>query len=211
MDAKFATVIANMAISHVRGNEITKLTDQSEEARKCRLFLEPSLEQTLQSLDWGFARRYVRGALLSSTNNQDTIGVDVRPGWSHAFDYPADAVAIRGVAMEFRGERYEHFEIGQRVGGEGTGRVIYTDRPGPYIVYTTRDVDTSQMDPMFISAWSWRLAWLIAYALTSDRKDQDYCDKVFQREIVLAQAMSLNEGLRAPERDHTPDWIEARS
>lgn len=192
---------SNMALTHVRGQQISALNDTSEESRLCARFAVRSMEQTLATVDWGFARKVVQPVRSNTAP---------RPGWGVTLVRPSDAVAIRSLSDSIHGtyNPRHKFELG--VSGIGGSQFIYAMGMPETLVYTTSNL--SQVDPLFLSAWSWRLAWMLAYPLTADRELQKQTLQIATQELAQAQAVSLNQGLLNPREDfeNDPDWIAVR-
>ena len=51
------TDVCNMALAHIAKGRISNIDEQSELARQCKLFYEPTRKELLRSYTWGFAKR----------------------------------------------------------------------------------------------------------------------------------------------------------
>ena len=59
------TDVCNMALAHIAKGRISNIDEQSELARQCKLFYEPTRKELLRSYTWGFAKRVSKLAELS--------------------------------------------------------------------------------------------------------------------------------------------------
>lgn len=195
--------IANMALSYLKAQPIQSFDDPSESAIQARRHYAASVATVLATdIDWNFARAR-RTALYSPDWT-------VPNGWTYAWEYPNDAVRIRGIAKDFASEPEPYYEVGQN---DETGeKVLYTTRNLPVIVFTRFVSNPFLFDPVFTEALSWLMASKMAVPLTTDFEKMKACFQMYQNWIVTAAAATLNEGLQDPNSPITPDapWIEGR-
>jgi hypothetical protein len=195
--------IANMALSYLKAQQIQAFTDPSESASQAQRHFWPSVATVLAcDIDWNFAR--ARRVAVAS------LDFSIPAGWTYAWEYPSDAIRVRGVAKDFASEPEPYFEVGQN--DETGDKVLYTTRAAPVIIFTRQVRNTFLFDPVFVEALSWLLASKMAVPLTTDFEKMKTCFQMYQNWILTAAAATLNEGVQDPNSDFRPDapWIEGR-
>lgn len=203
MQTQTAVEIANMALSYLKAEQIQSFDDPSESAIQAKRHYTPSIATVLATdIDWNFAR----------TRRATVLSPDFTPpaGWQYAWEYPTDAVRIRGVAKDFGSEPEPFYEIGQ---DDHTGnRVLYTSKLAPVVVFTRMVTNTFLMDPVFVEALSWLMASKMAVPLTTDFDKMKVCFQMYQNWIITAAAATLNEGLQDPHSPIVEDavWVRGR-
>lgn len=196
--------IANLALSHLRAGEITTLDDGTTAAIEAKRWYHQSLYAALEAIDWSFARSFTAIVEHSSV----TVPV-VKPGWSYAIEYPADALKVRGIVRDFGEEPAARFEVG--VMADGT-RLIYANKREGYVRYT-RAVDSPvEFSAQFVDAFSHKLAADMAMGIMGSPELREAEEKLFRQKVLEASAGDLNEGVSDPFTPYTreADWIEAR-
>ena len=103
--------IANRALSSIgTRSQIASLTEDSNEARSCRLLLEPLRDEILRMAPWNCAFNYNNLALICSapgTPENPTAGLNVwtkgipAPPWSYEYAYPADCLKPCWIVPQF--------------------------------------------------------------------------------------------------------------
>jgi hypothetical protein len=191
--------ICNLALGHIAASEIQGFSERSVEARACKRFYRPMLDATLEAIDWHFARGF-----------SPSVQLDLTPqaGFTSVLQFPADALAVRGMSRDFSTQPHEDFVIG--TAADGT-RVIHTTYAGQYIRYTREVTDTTVLSPMFVDAFSWHLAFAIAPKVIKNWDIARNCMQVYQGKILEARASSQNQGQADVDTDPDPDWIAART
>ena len=144
--------ICSNALRRLGDSPITSLTEDSERARLCNAFYEPSRDAVLRSHTWNFAINRANLAKLSTS-----------PAFEYAnqFALPTDPFCLRVLKMEF--EDYE-FKIENLA---GQGRVLLTDEGEAKIIYIARVTDPSLFDSMFVDTLTAKLAVDLAYPVTN--------------------------------------------
>jgi len=166
--------IANMALSLVGATPITAFTDSSPQARLSSLFYDTAKAATLRAGKWNFAQARVT---LASTG--------VAPAFGYGYEYvlPADCVKVNSVSDT----DYEY---------KIEGKSIVTDNTSLKILYT-RDVAEGDMDPLFVLAFSSRLAVELAVPLTKDLS--------MEKAMLELYAIRLKEALGADATEGSGD------
>lgn len=208
----------NIALSHIRARSINSLNESSIEAQQCKLHYESVRDIVLRDTDWPMARKTVALALLVSTPLR----------WAYAYQYPTDALAIRMVTGDWAFKDNSQGDLVTRVRYQDMipqpepgvpfdienlddARVIVTDQPQAYGVYTKKVTNFNIFDPLFIEAFEWLLASRIAIPLIGGdmgRKMREEALGMYSSALRSAIAAAKNEGKRPPRRE--PSLIEAR-
>lgn len=189
--------ICNMALAHLRLREIASIDDQTTEGVGCKRFYQQSVDETLRSVDWNFARTHLSGALVP--------GAQQIPGWRFAYEYPPDCAAVRGIARWNRADPQQKYTLSQNNGV----RLIYTNALSPVFIYTTKAAPVAAYDDDFVSALSYVLATKLAIPLTGKAELMTGMQQLARGKMALASADNYNE---EPETldDAVPDWLAVR-
>jgi len=171
--------ICSNALRRLGDSPITSLTEDSERARLCNAFYEPSRDAILRSHTWNFAINRATLAKLSSA-----------PAFEYAFQYalPTDPFCLRVLKMEF--EDYE-FKVENLA---GQGRVLLTNEGEANIIYIARVTDPSLFDSMFVDVLTAKLAVDLAYPVTNSTGLQKKKKKLFERKLSDARSLDSTEG-----------------
>jgi len=171
--------ICSNALRRLGDSPITSLTEDSERARLCNAFYEPSRDAILRSHTWNFAINRATLAKLSSA-----------PAFEYAFQYalPTDPFCLRVLKMEF--EDYE-FKVENLA---GQGRVLLTNEGEANIIYIARVTDPSLFDSMFVDVLTAKLAVDLAYPVTNSTTLQAQMQKLFERKLSDARSLDSTEG-----------------
>lgn len=214
------TQLVNVALSRIG---ITKQVvdvsvEQRPEAATARLLYALALESTLRAYPWPFATQYAYLTLLGGTDT-----VPISPDWLYAYRLPADFVFARRLVLPLttgKARTYEEQPLPFKVSTDETGTVtgssegglLYTDAaPGTFALEYTRRATcpAASSDPLFKSAFAWRLGAEMAPGLSRDEKKTEFCLVMFERTIALAQIAASNEQQQEIQRPDAP-WIDGR-
>ena len=230
-------IIANMALAHINKRQITSLTEQSEEARKCSLFYHRARRSMLRACDWNFSTINQALALLQSVASSDFDATwatlqDVIPGFSYMYAEPSQCLRVRKVynpvvpgALYSTGPFFDssYNQIESITGGRGLGartpfRVVRAPRANIMGVATdlkdawceiTKDItDESQFDDMFVDAFALELGVRIAPSLTSDI--DTIKTVVALRDAAIGEAKRKNGGEGTEEEPRMSNYERAR-
>jgi hypothetical protein len=195
--ATSAVTISNMALSRIGARStIASLTEDSNEARHCKLLFDHARDATLEAFDWNFAR--VRVALAE-------LG-DEPTGWSYRYAYPSNCIQPRFLEAPTRTERRLPYRIEAKA--DLSGRVILTDVEDAVLVYTARVTDPALFTPSFVTALSWRLGADLAIPITGKESLQQRCLAMWQNTLNSAAVNDANA--EAPDEIPDASWISAR-
>lgn len=182
--------ICNQALAAIRGGRIADIDEDSVEANACRTYYDAQLDATLRDHPWNFATAYVALAPASGA---------VPPNWNYAFGRPADCVLARLILPNVKG--------GAKVPFERAGNLILTDQAESWLCFTKRETDPAMFDPLFVVAFSLRLAVAVSPEITADRGWVQAAQTQYLNAIAAAKAADASEG--TPEDAQDPSWIAA--
>jgi hypothetical protein len=200
--------ICNLALSHIAAKStIESLNEDSEEARFCSLHYAPSRDAVLRDHDWAFARKTVELAVPS--------GESAPVRWKYIYTYPSDCLAARRVLTGTSDTHawpyvYDHddwdyspmigeaipFEVG--LAADSSGMRIYTGISPATLAYTAKVNNTELFDPLFVEAFSWRLALAVTPSLQVDGDFMKVAAEMYQMSLSRAMTASANERTDAP-------------
>lgn len=189
-----STEICNLALSYLGQGRVNSLDDTSEEGRKCKVHYSHDRRRMLLSYPWGFARRITRLALYD----------DRVPGWTYAYAYPAECIAVTFVYDEGHARvkelQRQDFEIVTLGGGKKT---IATDTADAYAEYTEDVKDPEMFSEEFIEGLSHLLAASIAMGVTGNANIVAQHLQLAQQSIMTAKyyaALEKEKRTRYPEK-----------
>lgn len=144
--------ICNLALTQLREQPITSLTDDaSEAAQLCDRLYADARDWVLRAHPWNFAVR--RRSLAQVSPGPDF-------GYVNAFALPADPFCLRVMTVNDPGT-YTRYKI--------EGRQLLTDDGSVNLVYVARVIDVNTYDAGFVQALAAYLAAQLAYPLTANR------------------------------------------
>jgi hypothetical protein len=220
--------IANLSLSRIgTRSSIADLAEDSPEARSFNIIYEQARDETLEALDWGFARarRYLAG--LGSPPLD----------WLYRYAYPSDCLKIRGIfqplslntgtpsgaALSLAGQIAQvdnaglaslaappiAYEAAIDLDSQGNDlKVIYCDQPQAMAYYTKRVTNTALFPAGFVSAISWACGAQLAIPLTGSSTLMQACLSQWRLALSEAATADANEGVH--QQVVLPDWITAR-
>jgi hypothetical protein len=190
--------IANMALHEIgHTDRIAALTDTDHVSETCNFWYATKRDQVLEAADWPFARRTAVLALVTGEPaDHDTT-------WQFAYDYPNDCLKARFLVTDPSGGTRVPYEIG----GDDTGKIIYTNEAEAYLVYTARVTDPTFYPATFAGALAFALAEALAPALAESAELATRAGQKLAQSIRLADRKEQDEQHRT--RPHA-SWIRAR-
>jgi hypothetical protein len=152
------TEIANLAITLLgTGKRIGNLTtENSPEANAVNVFFTTARDKAFEDFPWPFATRFVALALIEE---------DPTTEWNYSYGYPSTAVTFRRILSGVRNDSHQS-KVRYRIVYGTSAREIYTDEENAVAEFTFRVTDTGRFPPSFVLAFAYKLAELIAPALT---------------------------------------------
>ncbi len=136
--------MCNAALIKIGANEITSLTEDSEEARKCNARFQDVLDALLESHPWNFAMERATLAASSTAPNHE---------YDYKFLLPQRPYCLRVVQV------YNDYPY------KVEGRYIFTNYSDISIKYIKRVTDMNELSSMFRECFSIYLAAELAYPL----------------------------------------------
>lgn len=230
--------ICNRALQAISTrSQIAALSEDSVEARNCRLIYADTRDEILQMAYWNFANKTAYLALVKSAPGTPTSSVTTATQWSTAYPsppwlyeyaYPTDCIQMQRIVQQI-----QNYYIGTPYTSGGTNTYPYAVGPGsPFKVATDEDAQGQQQNVVltnqyqaigvytkritvpglfssqFTEALVQALAAKLALALSGNVALANL--KFAQANAVISQARSSdgNEGLLVI--DNMPDWITIR-
>lgn len=191
------TETANLSLAHLGiGLTITDLdTDNTVEAKTCRMFYDIATNHTLSRFRWGFAKVVEALTLVEERPNRD---------WFYAYAYPSTCLyGHKILGAERNPSRWQ--EIPWQVFKGTSQSLIMTDQPEASLEFTKKSTDLDFLPADFILANSYFLASLIAAKLAKGNytKLVQSIRLAYDMEIREAATRNANEQKRdvRPESD----------
>jgi hypothetical protein len=187
------TEICNQALGLIgTDNNITSLTQHSEEARNARVYYNQTRLEAITSVPWGFTRREVSLNLLEAKtgtpeNEDDNTLQDTSNSWNYTYAYPTNCVKplfiiptdsgiVGGQYVNSGDFREVQDTIVPYVEGvksmvDGTfPRIINTDKASALLVYQADVSETQFFPPDFVSVLVHLLASKFCVSVKNDKQ-----------------------------------------
>jgi hypothetical protein len=130
-------------------------TEDSAEARVCRLFYEKTKNTCLTNFVWPFARKFKALSLVEETPNDD---------WDFSYRYPNDCLLVQNILSGLRNDTLDS-EVKFILGQDNAGELIFTDMNEAWIQYTAKCENPNVFPDEFDLAHSFLLAYFIVPAV----------------------------------------------
>jgi len=164
--------IANEALAEIAAGSIAAFDENSRESSEINRFFDTLLEEVLDWCEWPWARRYVT---LASIIN------DRAAEWLYAYAKPVDcaqAIAVREVetapgVLPLYGPFTLPWQDATPIRFILEGEKIYTNAETATLVYSTTEIQASELPPLVRRAFALELAARIAYPVKKDMKLQE--------------------------------------
>lgn len=158
-------------------------TEQSNEARVCRIYYEAARDRVLQAIPWGFAKR---------TAELQDIGTPPA-GWLYRYRYPNDCLFARkvietGATEDSTGQPFSISED-----ETNSGLALCSNTYPASLIYTARITNTTLFSQMFTDALSWSLAMDISAPLSAQPDMAKAASQAYMAALNQAAARHLNE------------------
>jgi hypothetical protein len=184
-------------------------TELTDEARTFRQFYSDAVDETFRSYDWAWARKTAVLAASAATPTEE---------WQYAYDYPADALAIRRVfngstAKIENEETRQTFETGYDA-ASAVDRVIYTDKEDAIAQYTVRVDDPLLWTADFRQALAALLASKVAMRLFPGKpldKERATVKMYAHFKLCITNAMIADANEHVPQQDDESSLQRARN
>jgi len=177
--------IANLALTHVGGNPITSLTDDTNEAKSVNQVYDLVRDAVLADHPWNFAvKRIVPGL-------DDTTPVY---GFSYRFDLPTDYIRL--------------VEIEDNPPYKISGQFIECDSSVIKIKYIAENDMPTEYDYMFVMAFGLRLAATICERLTQSGTLAKELMEAYR--LALKNAKTVDSQSDEPDDFEANLWLDSR-
>lgn len=175
--------ICNIALGRIgNSQQIQSLTEDSNEAKVCKLFYESVRDSVLEDFTWPFAQKYVSLGLIEEEPNLD---------WGFKYQYPSDC--IHAIRILNGASRVNPPLVPFQIGNDASGLVLYTDQEDAILQYTMRFTDPVRFSPTFADATSWRMAYEIAMPLAVKETIRNTAWQLYRAAIAKAESNAANE------------------
>ena len=135
------TTVCNQALSKLGARRVTDLSEESPEARACRLHYAETRDEVLRHHRWNFS---IRRAQLDQLAEQPLYG------WSFQYQLPVDCLRVLDVNGWEIGARPDAWEV--------EGRKLLVNEETARIRYISQVTDCNLFDAIFVEALSLKLA-----------------------------------------------------
>lgn len=179
--------IINIALTFLGADNITSVTENSENARRMNVIYVTVRDSLLRGHLWNFAT--LRASLAS---------VDETPPWGYTNVHQIPTASLRVIHSSISSQDY-------RI----EGRKIYSDDSSMEIKYISRETDTQKYPEDFIEAFAMKLAARLAYAITSSRSLAKDANDLFKDKLREAKAADAQEN--TTDEIETSAFIQSRS
>jgi len=191
--------IVKLALQHIGDRyDIADITEETVEAEQANLIYDDTRKELLRRYPWRFAKKYTSPATLSVT---------VPGQWDYAYQYPSDAVKVRGITnIADRTDPILAYEVALL---SDDTKVLLTDEQNAEFFYTADINDPTRFDPEFTMAFSFLLAERMAMSLTGSLDIKSALSQEVIRTVGHAADTDSSEG----ETQDAPEasWIDARA
>lgn len=186
--------IANMALGRLGVRAITTFEEETNEARAVNLYYDFIRRELLRDHKWRFATKRAKLKTLNETDNK----------WKYIYALPDDCLFVRSI--NYKGDmdgsylqEVPVYPFMTCVPYENMHGRIGCDVKDVWCCYTADVSVPSEMDPLFIEAFGWKLAGSCALALSKDSKEYTLCVQMYQdavRRAIDASSMEYFEAER---------------
>lgn len=178
--------MCNMALGLIGAEMISSITAPSTEAeRKCALYIDQAIDETLRLYPWNCA---IKRAALAELADAPSWG------YGHAFALPADYI---------RGLWGDYVDIEFKIVGDE----LHTDESTFNLEYISR-VGPDLMDGALLACCIAKLAEYLAFAITNSANIAELMQKRFEMALTKACIADAQEG--TPEPVEAEDFLAAR-
>jgi hypothetical protein len=183
-----STTICNIALAKIGDLSILSLDDPTPEARFCKLFYTPTINECFRMHDWNWATGYAKLSPIDPPPEYD---------WAFAYGLPVDFGRLLTFNTFSPAMPVVPYQI--------VGRELYTDESDAVISYIKNIVDENSFDPLFVNLVSQFLAAKLARPLAGGMD----MEKLFnsQAQATLAEARRIDAGEGIPKRKMA--WVDS--
>lgn len=180
--------ICNLALVGLGCNQISSLTEDSEEARKCNAVYSNLRDQELESFPWSFATKRVQLAQL-----------DVTPifEFAYAFQIPSDCLRTLNIDTTSYSYRIEEDRM-------------LTSYATPMIKYIARITDANKFTQGFTKLLVARIQLELSFGITGSKTQYDVLQKNYDKKSASAKVADL-QGSGTPYGIYSDRFIDSRT
>lgn len=179
--------IANRALTILGFDPISSIDEETREARMVNAQWDEARQASLVDHPWNFAIKRADLAELAETPEF---------GYSLKFQLPGDCLRVISTSND-----PEQFVI--------EGNALLTDHTSVSIKYIADIALSGKFSAGFAEAFSRRLAFELAYALTGNRALSDQMWQLYQAQLTKAKSQDAQEG--TAQKRNNSDWLNARA
>ena len=179
--------MCNAALIKIGANEITSLTEDSEEARKCNARFSEVLDSLLESHPWNFAIERATLAVSAESPNHE---------WEYKFLLPQRPYCLR-VVQEYNTFPYKI-----------EGRYLFSNYADINIKYVKRVTDMNDLSSMFRECFSLYLGAELAYPLAGSNALRQELLSEFK--FAMRQARSKDAQEETADNFRNGSWFTSR-
>lgn len=180
-----AVDVSNMALTLIGHEKITSLSGENEAARKCSVFLQPAIDETLRSYNWNCAMVRASLAQLSET-----------PAFGFSYIYQLPTACLRVIQMSDNAIKFK-VEGKKLLCDESTAKILYVAR-----------IDVSAMDPLLVGTIAARMAADLAFSMANSRTLQEQMYGLYRQRLIEAASTDAQEG--TPDDPEVTTYIDER-
>lgn len=184
------TDICNIGVGMVGGKRIASLTEDSENARLCSTFYEPTVDEVLCMHKWSCAKH-----TKTVSSDADFDADDFDYSYAYRYELPSNPYCL--MVRKFNDGETEY---------DIQGRYLYTDASTCELEYTKRVTDTNEFTPLLAEAISTDLGIKLSFPLQMENRLRieliEYLEKVV---LPRAKARDGAEKYVAPAKHNVRD------
>lgn len=181
--------ICNAALVEIGDKTIVTLDDATIPANIVKIWYPITRDSVLRAHPWNFAMKRASLAMVAG----ETPTMD----YSAFFQLPSDCLKVIRLGEE-------QVDIAYKV----EGRRLLCSEPTVSILYTFREEDPMQYDPLFVAALIYRIAANIAWPI---RQDKELRKSMFEEYLVrIGEAKGIDAQEGTPEVPQCDDLIRVR-
>ena len=210
--AQVQSEICRMALAHlgVQKSIVNIETDQSNEARACKIFYNQAVREILEDFPWPFATVLMQLALVENFAS---------PEYKNGYAYPSNCMVVRRLFSQYGRNKnddvqsrvdYRRVQVASPANAGQQIQVILCDHDNMWVEYTSNDSTVSDWSPSFISALSYKLATYIAPQVAGGDpfKLGPQAMQNYMQALRTAETHAANEEIQPPQR--LGEFIDSR-
>jgi len=198
--------ICNLALRYIGEQPIGALDEGSEAANVLTDMFDLLYKEELRGYPWRWASTTVELAAVTETP----------PDFAYVHQLPADYVQVQRLIEQNSGETL--YDLWDELYGKYVLRnqeweirenKLYSNWSDVTLKYTKLITDYSSLDPTFVEAFAWRLAFAIAPSITDK---QSYIDRAYQQyQITINKARGQNGQEQRRRLNISREYLGARN